>query len=688
MKKFLTVMWSLLLLSVTLSCSDDSGETVDKENGKLVGSKWTLKNWDYSLGDDYIGIHDETFNFYFYSQTEGTFYYGRKDNYSDQGSSRQTVACHFTYEVEGDDIFLNYITDKYLSTTRLKLKGGTIYADKLEFAKESISYNDYQWLNTVHGQTGSCSWYSDMNGKLWISGNGAMADYSSYSGTPWAKNNRVVNKVVVGENVKTIGSFAFANPVIVEVEMPDDGLQQIGKSAFKGSLIKSIWISQTTKSIGNDAFADCKNLKSINIPKNIETIGVCAFDGCAIRELSMKFGSNLKTIGEFAFQGAVVSSLIFEEGVQSISTGAFLNGSCGGELVLPNSLTSLGATVFDGSYKTIVIGSGMKEIGEKAFISAATSGDMYMNLSTPPSAGSNIIVEGTNWNFAESRWTLHVPKGCKDAYSNKYPWNRFKSIVEDASLEGGNDNENNGEENFTQTFTVKGVSFNMVTVEGGTFTMGARSEENPAANETPIHQVTLNNYYISETEVTQALWKSVTGYSPTNSGSSWSSTIGIGDAYPAYYVSWNDCQEFITKLNALTGKNFRLPTEAEWEYAARGGNKSKDYQYSGSNTIDDVAWYTSNSGSKVHPVKTKQPNELGIYDMSGNVEEWCQDWYSLSYYSVSDTNNPKGPSTGSKRVMRGGGWFRSTRPCRSAYRSGVTPDSRGSINGFRLVLSE
>lgn len=597
MKKFLTFMWSLLLLSVTLSCSDDSGETVEKENGKLVGSKWTLKNWDYSLGDDYIGIHDETFNFYFYSQTEGTFYYGRKDNYSDQGSSRQTVACHFTYEVEGDDIFLNYITDKYLSTTRLKLKGGTIYADKLEFAKESISYNDYQWLNTVHGQTGSCSWYSDMNGKLWISGNGAMADYSSYSGTPWAKNNRVVNKVVVGENVKTIGSFAFANPVIVEVEMPDDGLQQIGKSAFKGSLIKSIWISQTTKSIGNDAFADCKNLKSINIPKNIETIGVCAFDGCAIRELSMKFGSNLKTIGEFAFQGAVVSSLIFEEGVQSISTGAFLNGSCGGELVLPNSLTSLGATVFDGSYKTIVIGSGMKEIGEKAFISAAISGDMYMNLSTPPSAGSNIIVEGTNWNSAESRWTLHVPKGCKDAYSNKYPWNRFKSIVEDASLEGGNGN--NGDDGNSQikvdyknlSYIADGKIYKMILVDGGT----------------------LPPFYMMQTEVP------VLGYLQIGN-----TYIGCIDANSDQCIIKSELRKFITKLNEATGLEFRLPTEAEWKFAAKGGIKSKGYAYSGSDDIDDVAWYKGNSSSP-HDIATKQPNELGLYDMVGNYSEVCSD---------------------------------------------------------------
>ena len=229
-----------------------------------------------------------------------------------------------------------------------------------------------------------------------------------------------------------------------------------------------------------------------------------------------------------------------------------------------------------------------------------------------------------------------------------------------------------------QTFNVNGVSFTMIAVEGGTFKMGATSEQGSDAEseESPVHDVTLSSYYIGETEVAQELWEAVMGSNPSyHSGY---------PQRPVELVSWNDCQEFITKLNQLTGKNFRLPTEAEWEYAARGGNKSKGYKYSGSNTIDNVAWYYDNSSLQTHDVKTKQANELGIYDMSGNVYEWCQDWYG-SYSSGSQTN-PTGPTSGSCRVLRGGSWRNSAGYCRVSYRNYYNPDISGDSDGFRLVL--
>ena len=228
-----------------------------------------------------------------------------------------------------------------------------------------------------------------------------------------------------------------------------------------------------------------------------------------------------------------------------------------------------------------------------------------------------------------------------------------------------------------ETFTIKGVEFKMIKVEGGTFRMGATSEQGSDVFDwdKPVHSVTLSDYYIGETEVTQELWVAVMGSNPSGF---------TGDNQrPVESVSWNDCQEFIKKLNQLTGKEFRLPTEAEWEYAARGGKYSRGYRYSGSNNADEVAWY-SNSGSKTHPVKTKKANELGLYDMSGNVYEWCNDWRGR-YQSNSQTN-PTGPSEGERRVLRGGSWGSLDGYVRVSYRDSGTPDCRYIINGLRLAL--
>ena len=240
------------------------------------------------------------------------------------------------------------------------------------------------------------------------------------------------------------------------------------------------------------------------------------------------------------------------------------------------------------------------------------------------------------------------------------------------------ENHLNTSEPSEQTFMVKGVEFKMIKVEGGTFSMGATSEQEYDAFscEKPVHSVTLSDYYIGETEVTQELWEAVMGSNP--------SYFEGDNQRPVENVSWNDCQKFIKKLNRLTGKEFRLPTEAEWEYAARGGKYSRGYKYSGSNDADEVAWYDSNSGSKTHPVKTKKDNELGLYDMSGNVWEWCNDWWGC-YQSNSQTN-PTGPSEGESRVLRGGGWCYFDMGVRVSRRDYLTPGYRHIIIGLRLAL--
>lgn len=230
-----------------------------------------------------------------------------------------------------------------------------------------------------------------------------------------------------------------------------------------------------------------------------------------------------------------------------------------------------------------------------------------------------------------------------------------------------------------RTIRVGNVSFEMVYMQGGTFQMGATAEQGSDAydDEKPVHSVTLSDFHIGKYEVTQGLWKEVMGENPSYNKA--------GDNYPVEMVSWEDCQRFIERLNSRTGLNFRLPTEAEWEYAARGGQKSRGYKYSGSTyDLGSVAWYEGNSGNRTHPVGQKQANELGLYDMSGNVYEWCYDWYGR--YSSSSQRNPSGPASGASRVLRGGSYSYNARYCRVSNRYNFGPGYRYD-SGLRLVLA-
>ncbi|MEK7264126.1 MAG: formylglycine-generating enzyme family protein [Bacteroidota bacterium] len=243
-----------------------------------------------------------------------------------------------------------------------------------------------------------------------------------------------------------------------------------------------------------------------------------------------------------------------------------------------------------------------------------------------------------------------------------------------------------------------GEAGEMIFVEGGTYEMGS----NESDNEKPVHRVTVSDFYIGKYEVTIGEFKKFIdatnyqtdadkkGSSYIWTGSKWEERNGVnwrddvnGNTqtamhHPVIHVSWNDAAAYCKWAGG------RLPTEAEWEYAARGGNKTRGYTYSGSDDIDNVAWYAGNSGSKTHTVGTKQPNELGIYDMTGNVWEWCSDWYGENYYSSSPQNNPQGPSSGSFRVFRGGSFYADDYYCRVADRGYITPVPRYYNFGFRL----
>lgn len=237
---------------------------------------------------------------------------------------------------------------------------------------------------------------------------------------------------------------------------------------------------------------------------------------------------------------------------------------------------------------------------------------------------------------------------------------------------------------------VKGIVIEMVKVEGGTFVMGCTDEQGRCGgDENPAHMVTLDDFCIGKYPVTQELWQAVMGQSideKRNEKNLNYQLYGKGAKYPMYYVSWNDCQEFIAKLNKLTGKKFRLPTESEWEYAARGGRKSKEaFRFSGSKNADEVGWNSENSGMLTHAVGQKKANELGVFDMTGNVWEWCNDWYDV--YDNQSVVNPKGPEkSGLGKVLRGGSWYNKPEYCRVARRMFRQPDNCGSSFGFRLAM--
>lgn len=229
-------------------------------------------------------------------------------------------------------------------------------------------------------------------------------------------------------------------------------------------------------------------------------------------------------------------------------------------------------------------------------------------------------------------------------------------------------------------FDVSGVPFDMQRVEGGVFIMGGTREQHREriSTDLPTHTVALDAYYIASTEVTQALWKAVMPewefieelYLPN---------------FPISYISWNDCQEFVRRLDSITGMPFRLPTEAEWEFAARGGNRSKGFRFAGGNIVDNVSWGLSNAGFRTHEVRKKQPNELGLYDMTGNVSEWCSDWYAP--YHFGTVPNPQGPTTGEEKIMRGSSYSNCQDNSYLSHRYMAVPTEATSYCGMRLALT-
>ena len=286
------------------------------------------------------------------------------------------------------------------------------------------------------------------------------------------------------------------------------------------------------------------------------------------------------------------------------------------------------------------------------------------------------ITYSGNTNFSGGNTSYTIDKDSKITFAVKFLPTDKKTYSGTITVDAGSSGKKTinlsgtGKATFTNTI---GTEF--ILIEAGTFQMGSNNGD---SDEQPIHTVNITkDYYIGKYEVTQGEWKKVMGSNPS---------YFKGDNLPVERVSWNDVQEFIKKLNKKEGTNkYRLPSEAEWEYAARGGNKSKGYEYSGSNSIGEVAEYEGNNSKSTKPVGGKKANELGIYDMSGNVWEWCSDWYDSGYYSSSLSTDPTGPTSGSYRVLRGGSWYISAINCRVAIRYYYYPSYSNIYYGFRIV---
>jgi len=648
-KDYLLDLLAIMLLAVVsvgfVSCGDDDdkNENGGSKNTSLIQTlktnKWITRDSSYGEGaGNHAWVDVDTWILYFTSDHTGISYWIQKDYDTDLGNTTTKDYSLFEYIVSGNEVTLTY-EDSY--TLTVYYQGGYLTTKSMGtiFEPSQMTSNDYEFVRSLGPQTntsgGITYTYDSRTYELKISGNGAMQNYSSGS-QPW--KDYYIKKVTVEEGVTTIGDNAFYNMIqIEEIDLPNS-LQKIGKQAFAKTLISEVDIPSHVEEICEAAFADCSYLKTINF----------SYD-------SQK-NAKLKTIGDYAFNGCKIKNYMF----------------------FPNQLETVGMMAFTGTFTNVNIGKNIKSIGMGAFTSSATEGALWINRGNPPTATSPVTGK-------DGRWSLHIPVGCRANYSTKEPWKNFKVIYESENLDNDEGAGGTGQRDASsgRTFTekVNGVSFKMIGVTGGTFKMGAPDSELSESQESerPVHRVTLSSFSIGETEVTQELWKAVMGSNPSKQKT--------GDTHPVETVSWNDCQEFIRKLNSLTGKNYRLPTEAEWEFAARGGTKSKGYKYAGSNTLNDVAWHYGNHKLYHVEVAKKQANELGLYDMIGNVEEWVNDYWTMDYYSISPQNDPTGPATGYLYVVRGGSISSlEVKYCRNASRSAQKPEVKGYNIGLRLGL--
>lgn len=433
-------------------------------------------------------------------------------------------------------------------------------------------------------------------------------------------------------------------------------------------------------------------LSSIYCRGQNNKIGYRSSDGNQINiNKSADFGANIIS---HIIDTDSIGIITFDSDVTKIGDWAFSECSNLSLIALPNTVTSIGMYAFSKSgLEYLLIPPSVSSIGQFACMGCKSLTGIVVKGTTPPTPTyDNDMMRWSAFYSISPSAFICVPQSSISTYKTADGWADYANIItiDPETMDKSEDSTNT---------TEQATDISIIYVEGGTFQMGATETQHSSGgtwpNEYPLHYVTLDDFYISETEITQAQWEAVMGttiYQQRDKANPEWELLGVGPNYPMYYVSWEEAILFCQELSKQTGHNVQLPTEAQWEYAARGGIKSSDLMYSGSHNIDEVAWYDSSWYSEdesqetitIHNVKLKQPNELGLYDMTGNVWEYCSDWYGT--YSSSTQHNPTGPSSGTSRVMRGGSWYNRNRMCRVSTRAETSTTHRDTNIGFRIVI--
>lgn len=477
---FLQALLLVCMSAIIMACSSNEKSEDSNISQVLTTNKWISKDASFDVGNNnHAWLDLESTTLYFTDETSGFLYWIQKDYDTDLGNTRTTDYDEFTYSVSGNNI---YIQGEDFSFT-LAYKHGYLERSGSVFSAYSMNSSDYDLVKSLKPVTGKCGdnltyTYTKKNKTLTIAGTGDMYNYTS-TNQPW--HDLYVEYVEVGNGVTSIGDNAFNGQYVTSIDFKySSKLQRVGKSSFYSCYFTSFNLPNSVKDIDDNAFASCKYLKDLNVSwSNIEHVGASAFSGCEKLSLgSITFSKTAREIEDWAFTDLSLGTISFEEGITSIGNSAF-GKIANTSLTLPNSLVSVGNLAFSGKFSNITIGTGLKKITGTPFNSTASSGTIKINQGTPPTLSGSIIL-GYSGDGNESKWTLRVPKGCKSAYSKVSPWNKFKSIIEDATLDGGTDEkDDDADDNKTYTGVIQGHEYVDLglSVKWATCNVGATKQE-------------------------------------------------------------------------------------------------------------------------------------------------------------------------------------------------------------------